>query len=94
MSEGKKPKETLRDMVLRFAVQNTISGKHTTIGVTAWLANMLDQVERVTAFFDDLVGDGLLEIKHNGIFDLYYATDKAIQENQHLALPLPTNLRT
>jgi hypothetical protein len=90
MSEVKKPEKTLRDMVLRFAVQNTISGKHTTIGVTAWLANMLDQVKRVTAVFDDLVGDGLLEIKHNGTFGLYYASDKAIQENQHLALPHKT----
>jgi hypothetical protein len=89
MTEAKKPKETLRDMVLRFAVQNTMSGKHTTIGVTAWLASMLDEVRRVTAAFEDLVGDGLLEIKHNGIFGLYYATDKAIQENQHLALPPP-----
>jgi hypothetical protein len=84
MGEVKKPKETLRDMVLRFSVQNTIAGKHTTIGLTAWLANMLDQVDRVTAVFDDLVGDGLLEVKHNGIFDLYYATDKAIQENQNI----------
>lgn len=71
--------DSLRDQVLRFASQNTRNGKHTTVGVVAWLSNMLDRIPDVTAVFDDLHNEGLLEIRHNGIFALYYATDKAME---------------